>query len=97
MTVTVVRLPTLWRRNRLSPELTGVDGSSCPQPTLSSTSLVTISGRGRPLAQEHFYKYRSGRQRPTSGKPRTVPLDARPAHTVAEGRHCNLCETREPQ
>jgi hypothetical protein len=55
----------------------------CPQndlkPTLSSTSLVTMSERGGPLAQEHIYNYRSGWRQRTSGKPRTAPctLDAR--------------------
>src|SRR5262249_5592655 len=47
-----------------------------PKWTLSSTSLVPLSGRGGPLAQEHIYNYRSGWRQQTSGKPRIV-LDAR--------------------
>src|SRR6516165_11493959 len=68
------------------------------KPTLSSTSsLVTMSERGGPLAQEHTYNYRSGWRQRTSDKPRTAPLHARRPHTVAERGRCTPRETCEPQ
>src|SRR5262245_55520935 len=65
--------------------------------TVPSSSLLTMSERGGPLAQERLYKYRSGWRQRTSGKPRTVLLHARRSYTVAEGERCTLCEICEPQ